>query len=582
MPRPSNGAIYRRILQQARPYWRHLAGILSLTILGAPLPLLLPIPLKLAVDSAIGSHPLPPPLGGLLPATGNSTTAVLGLAAVLLIATTLLIYLNGLASWLLQTYTGEKLVLDLRTLLFGHLQRLSLTYHDTAGSSESIYRIQYDASCMQWVLISSGMPLVTSVITVCGMVAVTAFIDWRLALVALVVCPALYLITVAVGRRIRERWLDIKELDSAGMAIVHEVLAAVRVVKAFGRERHEQERFLEQSNQRIRRQLDLAAIQGRFDLYIGVTLSAGTALVLYFGVLHVQRGLLTLGDLLIVMAYLAQIYEPLKTASKTITELQSGLASAERAFSLLDHVPEVIERPGARKLSRARGVVEFRGVSFSYDKNRVLHDISFEVPAGGRAGIQGRTGAGKSTLASLLMRFYDPESGAILLDGVDLRDYALADLRNQFSLVLQEPVLFSTSVRENIAYGRPSASAAEIEEAARLAHADEFIRRLPDGYSTQVGERGMKVSGGERQRISLARAFLKDAPILLLDEPTSSIDVKTESVIMDAIERLMEGRTVFMIAHRLGTLEGCDIRLELQRGMMRPLGGKVAGSASGY
>jgi ATP-binding cassette, subfamily B, bacterial len=266
------------------------------------------------------------------------------------------------------------------------------------------------------------------------------------------------------------------------------------------------------------------------------------------------------------MAYLSQLYSPLSTLSKLLTDLQSALVSAERAFAVFDEVPEVIERRNARSITRASGALALRNVCFSYGSAPVLRGISFDVSPGIRVGISGATGAGKTTLASLLMRFYDPTAGQILLDGVDLRDYKLSDLRNQFALVLQEPVLFSTSIAENIAYARPGATEEQIIEAARLANAHEFITHLPEGYRTLVGERGMRVSGGERQRISLARAFLRDAPILLLDEPTSSVDVKTEAGIMDAMDRLMRGRTTIMIAHRLSTLENCDLRLELDRG----------------
>jgi ATP-binding cassette subfamily B protein len=282
---------------------------------------------------------------------------------------------------------------------------------------------------------------------------------------------------------------------------------------------------------------------------------------------QVRAGQLSLGDLLLVMAYLQQIYKPLRLLSKKTVALESSLASAERAFALLDQVPEVAERRDATRVSRSTGNLLFLDVSFAYDaEHTVLHRVSFAAPPGTRVGIRGATGAGKSTLMGLLMRFYDPTDGLIVLDGVDLRDYHLGDLRRQFAIVLQEPVLFSTSIRENIAYGRTEATGEEIVEAARLANAHEFIVALPEGYDTPVGERGMRLSGGERQRISLARAFLKDAPVLILDEPTSSVDVKTEGVIIEAMDRLMKGRTTFIISHRLDALAACDMQVELDKG----------------
>jgi ATP-binding cassette, subfamily B, bacterial len=302
---------------------------------------------------------------------------------------------------------------------------------------------------------------------------------------------------------------------------------------------------------------------------VGLTIGLGTAVVLYVGVRRVQAGGLTLGQLLLVMTYLTQLYEPLRTIAKKVGDLQDSVASAERLFDVLDEEPDLVERAGAHQLQRARGVIRFDHVSFAYeDGPTVLHGISLDVPAGASVGIAGTTGAGKSTLISLLTRLYDPSSGAVLLDGVDLRDYRLEDLRRQFAIVLQEPVLFSTSIAENIGYGRLGASNDDIAAAARAANAHDFILRLPEGYRTVVGERGMKLSGGERQRIALARAFLKDAPILILDEPTSSVDVHTERGITEAIERLMSGRTTFMIAHRLTTLNGCDTRLVLESGRL--------------
>jgi ATP-binding cassette subfamily B protein len=401
------------------------------------------------------------------------------------------------------------------------------------------------------------------------MIYVIARIDLQLAIVALAISPILLVLSRTYKVRMGERYRNVKELESYALKVVQEVLSAVRVVKAFGQEDREEARFVRHSGDGMRARVRLALSEGAYGLLVNLTTAVGTAIVLFIGIRHVQAQALTLGGLLIVLAYLSRLYEPLRTISKQAADLQSSLAGAQRAFGLLDEVPEVNERPHARSLKRAVGAIEFHDVCFSYSgKSPVLRDLSFSVAAGTRLGIAGRTGAGKTTLVSLVTRFYDPGAGEILIDGVDLRDYRLADLRNQFAIVLQEPVLFSTSIAENIAYARPEASPEEIVEAAKTASAHDFIVGLPQGYETLVGERGMRLSGGERQRIGLARAFLKDAPILILDEPTSSVDTHTEAAIMEAMQRLMNGRTTFMIAHRLSTLENCDLQLELEDGRL--------------
>jgi ATP-binding cassette subfamily B protein len=560
--------LYRRLATYARPYWPHILLVLILQLLSTPLTLLGPVPLKIAVDTVLGSRPLPGWLRGVIPAgLGASAAGLLSVAAAMLLLTAILGSLLDMATDLLQTYTGEKLAQDFRSRLFRHVQRLSLSYHDMTGTSDSTYRIQYDAPAIQRIVVDGLIPLSGSVITVVAMIVVTVRINVHLAIVALSVSPALFLLSRYFGPQLRKDWKEIKRLDSSAMGVVQEALAAVRVVKAFGREDREENRFLDHSAMRVRRELQVSARQGIFDLLVGLVMAAGSAAALLIGVQSVRAGRLSLGNLLLVMAYLQQIYKPMRMISKKTVALESSMASAERAFALLDQVPEVTERRDARRVTRAAGNLLFLDVSFAYDaQHEVLHRVSFAAPPGTRVGIRGTTGAGKTTLVGLLMRFYDPTDGEILLDGVDLRDYNLGDLRRQFAIVLQEPVLFSTSIAENIAYGRPEATREAVVEAARLANAHDFIAALPEGYETLVGERGMRLSGGERQRISLARAFLLDAPILILDEPTSSVDVKTEEVIIEAMQRLMKGRTTFMISHRLDTLASCDMQVEIEQG----------------
>jgi len=559
----------RRLLSQTRAYWPQIGLIFILDLLSAPLLLLTPIPLKIAVDNVIGSAPLPSFLAALPSFMARSAIWLLSTAAFMQVLLVLLGQLKETSSYVLQTSTGEKLTLDFRSRLFERLQRLSLAFHDMRGTADSIYRVQYDAPSVQYISIYGAIPLVSAAVTLLATIYVTARIDWQLAIVALAVSPFLFLFSRSYKKQMRPRYKDAKALESNALHVVQEVLTSLRVVKAFGREPDEQERFVRYSDQGVKARTGLAKAEGVFGLRINLTTAIGTAAVLFIGILNVRAGVLSLGELLMVLTYVTNLYSPLKTISKTVGTLQSSFAGLERAFELLDQVTEVDEHPRAKSIDRAAGSIEFRNVSFAYEaNNRVLHNISFDLPAGTRLGIAGRTGSGKTTIASLVARFYDPAEGEILLDGIDLRDYKLADLRNQFAIVLQEPVLFSTTIAENIAYGRAGATEDEIIDAAKAANAHDFIVNLPDGYQTVVGERGMRLSGGERQRISLARAFLKNAPILILDEPTSSVDVKTEAGIMEAMQKLMKNRTTFMIAHRLSTLEDCDARLELENGRL--------------
>ncbi len=562
-------ALYRRLWREARPYWPHLAGMFLLSLLATPIALLVPLPMKIIVDSVLGSHPLPRLVDVVLPPPMHSKNALLALMVVFLVAIALVSQLKELGVSLLRAYTGEKLVLGFRTRLFCHVQRLSLAYHDSKGSPDSTYRIQWDAQSIQYIMIDGVVPFITSGCTLALMLYVSVRLDPQLAMVGLAISPVLLVLMRIYRRRLRGQARAVKALDSSAQSVVQEVLAGIRVVKAFGQEIREQERFVSHSRAGMRARLRLAFVENGFGLLVGLTTAGGTAAVVSIGAHHVLSGRLTLGELLMVMAYLSQLYEPLKTISKKSASLQSHLASAERAFALLDHPPDVSERPNARRLVHATGVVAFRHVSFAYDGGSgVLHDVSFDVEPGTRVGITGATGAGKTTLVSLLTRFYDPTEGQILLDGVDVRDYRLADLRDQFAIVLQDPVLFSTSIGENIAYGRPGAGEGEVVAAAKAAGAHDFIVRSRLGYESRVGERGMQLSGGERQRIALARAYLRNAPILILDEPTSSVDLRTEAVILEALEGLMRGRTAFVITHRVSALTACDLRLQLERGRL--------------
>jgi ATP-binding cassette subfamily B protein len=563
----------RRLISEARAYWFEILGILFFGLLATPFSLLTPLPLKIVVDSVINSNPVPSFLYWMPPAAGEiSRSGILLIAIGLEIAIALLTHLQILGHWLLQTYTGEKLVLDFRAKIFRHVQRLSLCYHDRKGTADSIYRIQQDASAIQEIIVYGFVPLVTSFVNLVAMVYVIALIDWQLAVIALAVSPIYCFLILIYGNPLRNRWNAVTKLESSALSVVQEVLTSVRVVKSFGQEDVEKDRYVRCANDSMWARLRAAFVESHFGLFVGLTTAIGIAAVLFIGIKHVQSGLLTLGDLLLVMGYLSQLYGPVKTISHKAAGLQPQIVRVGRAFMVLDEAPDVPEKPNARSIQRAVGAVAFQNVSFDYGQSRpVIQRVSFEVMPGTRLGIVGATGAGKSTLVNLLTRFYDPCEGRILLDGIDLRNYKIANLRSQFAVVLQEPVLFSTTILENIAYARPAATKAEIIDAAKAADVHNSILRLPAGYDTFVGERGMTLSGGERQRVSLARAFLRDAPILILDEPTSSVDLETESVIMEAMERLMRGRTTFLISHRDSTLRNCDMIVEVSNGRVSNL-----------
>ena len=567
----SDTALYGRLLREVRPYWAFLIGTFLVSLLSIPCALLAPLPLKIAIDSVVGTYPVPEFFAWVVPPTflASRENLLIAVTALLLIVS-LLHQLQLMCTAWLRSYVGERLVLKFRSKLFQQAQRLSVVYHDAKGAADSSFRIQWDAPHIRYLVLDAAIPFLTACVMLAGMIYVTSQINGQLALIALTISPVILLVSQAYRVHLRKLAHELVTLESSAASLVQEVLGALRVVKAFGREHFEDARFAGRTQKGFNARIRYETAEGVFGFVIGMSLAVGTAIVLYIGIRQVQSQVITLGDLLLVMSYLLQLYEPLRSISEIVGRLQLHLASAERAFTFLDEMPDVPERPFPRRIQCAEGTIVFNNVSFGYPGGRIaLQRASFEVSPGMRVGIVGATGAGKTTLISLLARFYDPTAGQILLDGNDLRDYKVADLRAQFAIVLQEPVLFSTTIADNIAYGRPGAHHDEIVMAAKAAHIDDFIGRLPEGYRTSVGERGMSLSGGERQRIALARAFLKDAPILILDEPTSSVDLETEAMIIDSMKELKLERTTFIIAHRLTALRTCAVLFQIERGILR-------------
>jgi ABC-type multidrug transport system fused ATPase/permease subunit len=567
--RRPKGAMWRswsllpRALGYLRPYRRSAAGAIGLTLVLSLVALAEPWPVALIVDGVLGKKERP---GWVVDLVGSGPTALIIVAVAASLAITLL---NGgltILNELVTTRVHERMILDLRSEMFRHAQRLSLGYHDDTRTGALMYQINNQADAVGAVAVSLP-PLLQSFLTLVGMIWIAARIDAQLALLAVSVVPLIWWCTGFYGNHVEPELQRVRGLEGRSLSIVHEAMAMLRVIVAFGREDQEYRRFRDQGEETVAARVKLTVRQTVFKLAVSFITALGTAAVLGVGAHKVLNGDITGGQLLVVLAYVAGVYAPLEVLSSSMAQFQQNFMSLGHSFELLDTPTEIDESPDAATLSHPQRSLSFDDVSFSYkNRSHALKGVSFTVPIGSAVAIVGPTGAGKSTLASLLPRFQDATHGSVRIDDHDVRDLTLASLRAQYSIVLQEPLLFTGSIAENIAYGRPGAPREEVEESARAANAHDFITRLPKGYDTLLGERGAKISGGERQRISVARAFLRDAPILVLDEPTSSIDSRTESVILDALERLMEGRTTIMIAHRLSTVRGVDQILVLEHG----------------
>ncbi|PYN77602.1 MAG: ABC transporter ATP-binding protein [Candidatus Rokuibacteriota bacterium] len=554
--------VTRRILPYLDAHRRTLAWAFVQVLLISGCELLKPWPLKVVIDTVLGGRPLP--WGSV---SGWSSSTLLLAACVTLV----LIYAVLGALTVLNNHTtirvGQRMVNELRSDLYGHLHRLSLAFHGRARIGDLLYRVTADTLALQTLTMNCLFPAVTALTLLTGMSVIMLRLDAALTLLALAVCPVLF---VAIGRltaRITRAAAHVREGESEVYAVVQRAMSAMRVVQAFTREEDEHRRFMTASRQSLAAGLRLYTLQTFYSGVVNVVIAVGTAAVVWMGARHVMDGSLSVGSLMVFVSYLASLYGPINSMFQTWGLAQGSTVGLRRVFDLLDVERDIADGGRDFQPQGARGEVAWEAVAFEYTRGRpVLDGVSLRVEPGQTVAIVGATGAGKSTLLSLLPRFYDATAGRVLVDGVDVRDYRLASLRRQIAMVLQPPLVLPTTLRDNIAFGRPGAGADEIVAAARMAGIHDAIVTLPDGYDTVVGEGGVTLSEGEKQRITIARAIVRDAPILILDEPTSSLDVETEALIMQGLERLTAGRTTFVIAHRLSTVRQADLIVVLRDG----------------
>ncbi len=534
--------------------------------------LLKPWPLQIVIDYVLGGKPAP--VGGMVGSFLSLPPTVLLVAAC---AGLIVVNLAASALTLLHNYTtirvGQNMVNDLRSDLYAHLQRLSLAYHSRQRVGDLMYRITADSFAVQTMIMNGVLPILSAVILLGGMLIVLFPMDPMLTLLALTVVPILFVLISAFNRKIVEVATEVRDADARVYSLVQWGMSAIKVVQAFTKEEEEHRRFMGASRESLRATLRMYNWQTLYSGAVSVVIAGGTAVVIYAGARAVMSGTLTLGQLIIFVSYLAQLYTPINQITQSWGLIAGARVGAARVFEVLDTEPDL--KSGSRQFppTGAHGEVAWRNVRFHYRPDlAVLKEIDLTIGAGKKIANVGPTGAGKSTLLGLLPRFFDPTGGSVTIDGHDVREYQLASLRRQIGMVLQPPLIFPLSVADNIAYGRPGADHAAIENAARQARIHDLVMQLPERYQTQLGEAGVSLSEGEKQRITIARALLRDAPILILDEPTSALDVETEALVMEAVERLMEGRTTFIIAHRLSTVRRCDRILVLRDGVIAEQG----------
>jgi ATP-binding cassette, subfamily B, bacterial len=555
-------------LPLVRPYWKQLWWAVLAMILDASLTVFRPWPLKVVIDRVLSHRPTRVPfLGAWLDNATFSRMHILygACAATLLIAlsTGLLTY------WYTNTLgnIGQRFVFDLRCQLFAHMQRLSLRFHDTQRRGDLITRLTSDIQAIQdWI--SNGLIVLGSnAFLLIGMLILMFWLNWQFAFVALAVAPLLFWTVFRYTHRIKAAAREARASTGLLASLAQETLASIRIVQGLAQEEQQNDRFQAQSESSLRSYLEGVGYQARVAPLVDVFAAAGLALVMWFGATHAMQGHLTTGDIVVFFAYVTNLYSPMKALSRLSYVSSKASVGAERIADIMRVRSEVTEHPGARGVSQLKGEIEFRDVSFEYQSGQpVLSGINLRIAPGEKVAIVGATGAGKSTLISLVPRLYDPSSGDVSIDGEDIRKYSLQSLRAQISLVLQDSLLFSGTIRENIAFGRPGATDEEIVAAAVVANAAEFIDLLPDGYETPVAEGGTTLSGGQKQRVAIARAILRNSPILILDEPTSGLDAVSERIVIDALGRAASGRTTLLIAHRLTTVRLADRIVVLEKG----------------
>ena len=559
-----------------RPHYKALAVGLLAVIGESAADLLEPWPLKIVLDNVIRKRTLHGHgwLNHFIIATfGTDSLAVLKFAAGAAIMIAVFGAICSYTEKYLTTSVGQWVMHDLRRTLYSHVQRLSLSYHDSKQTGDLISRVTSDIDSIQSFIASGVLGVLINTMTLVGMVAVMFYINWRFTLIALSVVPVLFGVVFSYTRRIKKASREVRKKEGEIISVIQEVLTSIRVVKAFGREEYEQRRLEEESLESVEISLRARGLKAKLSPIVEIIVAVGTGMVLWFGGRMVLAGRLDVASLVVFIWYLGKMYKPMQEISKMSDSYSKAAVGYERIREVLETHKEVVNLPGARPAPAFRGLIEFEHVRFHYEPDRpILRDVSFRIEPGQVGALVGPTGAGKTTIISLIPRFYDPVSGSIRIDGRDVRQYTQNTLRQQISFVLQETLLFHGPVWANIAYGKPGASRSEILRAAEIANAHEFIDKMPQGYNTIIGERGVTLSGGQRQRIAIARAVIRDSPILILDEPTTGLDAGSEKLVFEALDRLMEGKTAIVIAHRLSTVRRADCIFVIQDGAIAERG----------